>query len=50
MQRQAMQSRVYQNHSGNQRIGVNWPRLQERLVYLPGAMVLIYGLWLSLTA
>ncbi|MDH3388608.1 MAG: hypothetical protein OEN02_11945 [Gammaproteobacteria bacterium] len=24
------------------------PRLLERLVYLPGAAVLAYGLWLSL--
>ena len=27
-----------------------WNRLAERLVYLPGALVLIYGFWLSLSA
>jgi hypothetical protein len=26
------------------------PRLLERLVYLPGALVLIYGFWLTLKA
>ena len=25
-------------------------RLSQRLVYLPGALVLLYGFWLSLTA
>jgi hypothetical protein len=25
-------------------------RLLERLVYLPGALVLVYGLWLTLSA
>ena len=27
-----------------------WNRFLERLVYLPGALVLAYGFWLSLTA
>jgi hypothetical protein len=27
-----------------------WSRVMHRLVYLPGAMLLIYGCWLSLTA
>ena len=27
-----------------------WLRFSHRLVYLPGAVVLIYGFWLSLTA
>ena len=25
------------------------PRLVDRLIYLPGAAVMLYGLWLSLT-
>ena len=25
-------------------------KLSQRLVYLPGALVLLYGFWLSLTA
>ena len=27
-----------------------WYRFRQRLVYLPGALVLAYGFWLSLTA
>ena len=27
-----------------------WTRIRERLIYLPGAVVLIYGFWLSLSA
>jgi hypothetical protein len=27
-----------------------WILFSHRLVYLPGALVLIYGFWLSLTA
>jgi len=27
-----------------------WLRLRERLVYIPGGLVLLYGFWLSLTA
>ncbi len=27
-----------------------WNRLLQRLVYLPGAFVMAYGLWLSLNA
>lgn len=30
--------------------GIDWSRLKDRLVYLPGGLILIYGLWLSLTA
>jgi hypothetical protein len=26
-----------------------WSRLINRLIYLPGAAILIYGLWLSVT-
>ncbi len=28
----------------------SWNRFVERLVFLPGALVLIYGFWLSLSA
>jgi hypothetical protein len=27
-----------------------WPRLRQSLIYLPGALVLLYGLWLALIA
>ena len=27
-----------------------WMRFRQRLVYLPGALVLAYGFWLSLNA
>ena len=27
-----------------------WTRFRHRLVYLPGAMVMLYGFWLSLNA
>ncbi len=27
-----------------------WVRLRQRLIYLPGAVVLLYGFWLSLSA
>ena len=27
-----------------------WFRVRQALVYFPGALVLIYGFWLSLTA
>ena len=32
----------------NQRLNA-WARVRQRLVYLPGAMVLAYGFWLTLT-
>jgi hypothetical protein len=27
---------------------IHWSRIIERLVYLPGALILGYGLWLTL--
>ena len=27
-----------------------WMRFKQRLVYLPGALILLYGFWLSLGA
>lgn len=27
----------------------DWSRLRERLIYLPGGLILLYGLWLTLT-
>lgn len=27
-----------------------WNRIKERLIYLPGAVVLVYGFWLSFNA
>ena len=29
---------------------IDWSRVKERLVYLPGGLILLYGFWLSLTA
>lgn len=26
-----------------------WSRLINRLIYLPGAVIILYGLWLSVT-
>ena len=28
---------------------IDWSRVRERLVYLPGGLILLYGFWLSLT-
>jgi hypothetical protein len=39
-----MHRRNYQNHSG-----IDWSAITGRLVYLPGAVILVYGVWLSLT-
>ena len=25
------------------------PRLMDRLIYIPGAVIMLYGLWLALT-
>ena len=33
----------------SRRGGGFWNRIVERLVYLPGALVLMYGFWLSLS-
>ena len=33
-----------------QQNGIDWQRLRERLIYLPGAVILAYGFWLTLTA
>lgn len=27
-----------------------WTRFKQNLVYLPGALVIVYGFWLTLTA
>ena len=29
---------------------IDWRRLKNRLVYVPGAAILAYGFWLTLTA
>jgi hypothetical protein len=29
---------------------IDWSRLTNRLVYLPGAAILAYGFWLTFTA
>ena len=34
----------------HQRIGIDWTRLMQQIIYLPGALVLLYGFWLSLSA
>jgi hypothetical protein len=39
-----MRRRSYQGH-----FGIDWPGLGGRLVYLPGAIILLYGGWLVLT-
>jgi len=26
-----------------------WPKLRQRMIYLPGAVVIPYAIWLSLT-
>jgi hypothetical protein len=39
-----MSSRNSQNH-----LPVDWSRLKDRLVYLPGAAILAYGFWLALS-
>ena len=32
-----------------QRFMIDWTRLKQQMIYLPGAVILVYGLWLSLT-
>jgi len=39
-----------QGHSLANKYFYAWSRIRERLVYLPGGLVLLYGFWLSLTA
>jgi len=39
-----MSRRSYQNQ-----LPVDWSRLTNRLVYLPGAAILAYGFWLALS-
>ena len=29
--------------------GIDWSRVSTQIVYLPGAIILLYGLWLTLT-
>jgi hypothetical protein len=36
-------------HNDQQQFAIGWSRLQRRLVYLPGAIIVACGLWLSLT-
>jgi len=45
-----MHRQAFQNQPGQIQPATDWSRLKERLVYFPGAVVLTYGLWLSLTA
>ena len=42
-----MQKQTY--HLQNKHINL-WFHVRDRLVYIPGALILIYGFWLSLTA
>ena len=39
-----MEKRQYEDQSG-----IGWKCLREREVYLPGAVMIAYGFWLSLT-
>ncbi|MDJ0776583.1 MAG: hypothetical protein QNJ85_01890 [Gammaproteobacteria bacterium] len=36
------------NFRPNRRLARNWYRLRDRLLFVPGALVLAYGIWLSL--
>ena len=38
-----LDTQIQQNYSPG------WTRLINRLIYLPGAAVILYGLWLSVT-
>ena len=40
-----MERQNYQNQ-----FSTDWSRLKDRLLYLPGALILGYGFWLTLTA
>jgi hypothetical protein len=40
-----MERQNYQFH-----FSIDWSRLTNRLIYLPGAVILSYGFWLTLTA
>jgi len=39
-----------QRQSHQIQFNVDWLVLKDRLVYLPGALILGYGFWLTLTA
>ncbi len=41
-----MQKQDYRLQSKNTK---TWFRMRDRLVYIPGVLVLVYGIWLSLT-
>jgi len=45
-------SAQFRDHRGNypEKAAGTWKRIINKLVYLPGAMVMIYGFWLSLSA
>ena len=40
-----MERQNYQIH-----FSIDWSRFMSRLVYFPGAAILAYGFWLTLTA
>jgi len=31
-------------------VPAGWPKLVERMIYLPGAAIILYGIWLLLTS
>jgi hypothetical protein len=39
-----MERQSYQIH-----FSIDWPRLKNSLVYVPGAAILAYGFWLTFT-
>ena len=39
-----MTKQDFRNHSN-----FDWAQLKDRLVYLPGAVILVYGMWLTLS-
>ena len=47
--RAMMEKQFYQAQPEANQTGIDWSRIRERLVYVPGAIVLAYGFWLSVT-
>ncbi len=43
-----MQGLDYQDQ--RKTVPTGWPKHFERMIYLPGAVIILYGIWLLLTA
>ena len=37
------------NYRYQRKLPITWSNLKQRMIYLPGAAIILYGFWLSLT-